>query len=68
VVLRFALPLQTVDQELWEFRRGLWLASVAVLLVTRHRFVADLAVFSPAAWNVCRCFPRRVAEGDFRPD
>jgi len=34
VVLRFALPLQTVDQELWEFRRGLWLASVAVLLVT----------------------------------
>ena len=34
VVLRFALPLQTVDQEIWEFRRRLWLASLFMLLVT----------------------------------
>src|SRR5205807_10193804 len=34
VVLRFALPLQTVEEEIWEFRRNLWLASLFVLLVT----------------------------------
>src|SRR5207244_9743957 len=34
VVLRFALPLQTVDQVIGEFRRRLWLASLVMLLVT----------------------------------
>ncbi len=34
VVLRFALPFQTLDQAIWEFRRRLWLASLVVLLVT----------------------------------
>ena len=34
VILRFALPLQTVDEEMWEFRRRLWLASLVMLLVT----------------------------------
>ena len=34
VVLRFATPLQTVNEEMWEFRRRLWLASLVMLLVT----------------------------------
>jgi two-component system phosphate regulon sensor histidine kinase PhoR len=65
VVLRFALPLQTVDQELWEFRRGLWLASVAVLLVTG---IASLLISRSFSGRVERLqmFSRRVAEGDFR--
>src|SRR5439155_24035303 len=49
VVLRFALPLQTVDQELWEFRRRLWLASVVMLLLTG---IASLLI--------SRSFSRRV--------
>src|SRR6266481_7713363 len=65
VVLRFALPLQTVDQEIWEFRRRLWLASVAMLLVTG---IASLLISRSFSGRVERLqmFSRRVAEGDFR--
>jgi two-component system phosphate regulon sensor histidine kinase PhoR len=66
VVLRFALPLQTVDQELWEFRRRLWLASVVMLLVTG---IVSLLISQSFSSRVERLqmFSRRVAEGDFRP-
>ena len=66
VVLRFALPLQTVDQEIWEFRRRLWLASLVVLLVTG---TASLLISRSFADRVNRLtdFFHRVAEGDFRP-
>jgi len=66
VVLRFALPLQTVDQELWEFRRRLWLASVVMLLVTG---IASLLISRSFSRRVERLqmFSRRAAEGDFRP-
>jgi len=66
VVLRFALPLQTVDAELWEFRRRLWLASVVMLLVTG---IASLLISRSFSGRVERLqmFSRRVAEGDFRP-
>jgi two-component system phosphate regulon sensor histidine kinase PhoR len=66
VVLRFALPLQTVDHEVWEFRRRLWLASVVMLLVTG---VASLLISKSFSSRVERlqAFSRRVAEGDFRP-
>jgi two-component system phosphate regulon sensor histidine kinase PhoR len=66
VVLRFALPLQTVDQELWEFRRRLWLASVVMLLVTG---IVSLLISQSFSGRVERLqmFSRRVAEGDFRP-
>ena len=66
VVLRFALPLQTVDAELWEFRRRLWLASVVMLLVTG---IASLLISRSFSGRVERLqmFTRRVAEGDFRP-
>ncbi len=66
VVLRFALPLQTVDEVLWEFRKRLWLASLVVLLVTG---AAALLISRSLSDRVDRltAFSRRVAEGDFRP-
>ncbi len=66
VVLRFALPLQTVDQELWEFRRRLWLASLVMLFVTG---IASLLISRSFSGRVERLekFSLRVAEGDFRP-
>jgi two-component system phosphate regulon sensor histidine kinase PhoR len=66
VVLRFALPLQTVDQELWDFRRRLWLASLAMLFVTG---IVSLVISQSFSSRVERLqlFSRRVAEGDFRP-
>ncbi len=66
VVLRFALPLQTVDEELAGYRRRLWLASVVMLLVTG---IASLLVSQSLSSRVdrLRMFSRRVAEGDFRP-
>jgi two-component system phosphate regulon sensor histidine kinase PhoR len=66
VVLRFALPLQTVDQELWEFRRRLWLASVVMLLVTGIVSLLISRTFSSRVERL-QMFSRRVAEGDFRP-
>jgi two-component system, OmpR family, phosphate regulon sensor histidine kinase PhoR len=66
VVLRFALPVQTVDEEMWGFRRRLWLASLLMLLVTG---IASLLIARSLSNRVERLkmFLRRVAEGDFRP-
>ncbi len=65
-VLRFALPLQTVDEVLWEFRKRLWLASVVVLLVTGAAALLISRSFSDRVDRLT-AFSRRVAEGDFRP-
>jgi two-component system phosphate regulon sensor histidine kinase PhoR len=66
VVLRFALPLRTVDDEVWVFRRRLWLSSLAILFVTG---IASLLISRSFSRRVdrLRSFSRRVAEGDFRP-
>jgi len=66
VVLRFALPLQTVDRELWGFRRRFWLASVVMLFVTG---LVSLLISRSFATRVERLekFSLRVSEGDFRP-
>ena len=66
VVLRFALPLQTIDEELAGFRRRLWLASLVMLLVTG---IASLLISRSLSSRVERLqmFSLRVAEGDFRP-
>jgi two-component system, OmpR family, phosphate regulon sensor histidine kinase PhoR len=66
VVLRFALPLQTIDEELAGFRRRLWLASLVMLLVTG---IASLLISRSLSRRVERLqmFSLRVAEGDFRP-
>ena len=66
VVLRFALPLQTVDQEMLGFRRRLWLASLVMLLVTGLASLLISRSFSSRVERL-RLFSRRVAEGDFRP-
>jgi two-component system phosphate regulon sensor histidine kinase PhoR len=66
VVFRFALPQQAVDQELWEFRRRLSVASLVMLFVTG---IASLLISQSFSGRVERLerFSLRVAEGDFRP-
>jgi two-component system phosphate regulon sensor histidine kinase PhoR len=66
VILRFALPVKTVDEELWEFRRRIWLSSLIMLFVTG---TASLLISRSFSSRVDRlmAFSRRVAEGDFRP-
>jgi two-component system phosphate regulon sensor histidine kinase PhoR len=66
VVLRFALPLQTVDEEIFEFRRRLWLASLIMLFVTGIASLLISRSFSARVERL-RLFSHRVAEGDFRP-
>lgn len=66
VVLRFALPLQTVDEELWGFRRRMWLASLVMLLVTGTASLLVSRSFSDRVERLTK-FSLRVAEGDFRP-
>src|SRR6266851_990033 len=66
VVVRFASPLQTVDQELWDFRRRLWLASLVMLFVTGIVSLLISRNFSSRVERL-QMFSRRVAEGDFRP-
>ena len=66
VVLRFALPLQTVDQVIGEFRRRLWLASLVMLLVTGTASLLISRSFSDRVYRLTK-FSLRVAEGDFRP-
>jgi len=51
VVLRFALPLQRVDEVLREFRKRLWLASVVMLLATGAASLLISRSFS-IAWTV----------------
>jgi two-component system, OmpR family, phosphate regulon sensor histidine kinase PhoR len=66
IILRFALPLETVDEILWAFRRSLWLSSMVILLIAG---AASLFVSRNFTDRVERLkeFSLRVAEGDFRP-
>jgi two-component system phosphate regulon sensor histidine kinase PhoR len=66
VVLRFAMPQETVDQQLWSFRGRLSLASLVMLFVTG---IASLLISQSFSGRVERLekFSLRVAEGDFRP-
>jgi two-component system, OmpR family, phosphate regulon sensor histidine kinase PhoR len=66
VVLRFALPLQTVDEEILQFRRRLWLASLIMLFVTGMASLLISRSFSARVERL-QMFSQRVAEGDFRP-
>jgi len=66
VVLRFALPLQAVDQVIGEFRTRLWLASLVMLLVTGAASLFISRSFSDRVDRLTK-FSLRVAEGDFRP-
>jgi two-component system, OmpR family, phosphate regulon sensor histidine kinase PhoR len=66
LILRFASPLQTLNEELWEFRKRLWLASLVMLLVTGAASLLISRSFSDRVDRLKK-FSDRVAEGDFRP-
>ena len=66
IILRFAVPLLTVDDEVWAFRRRFWLSSVVMLLVTGMASLLISRTFSRRVERL-QSFSRRVAEGDFRP-
>ena len=66
LVLRFALPVEAIDVVLWDFRKGLWLASLVMLLVTGTASLVISRSFSQRVERL-RAFSRRVAESDFRP-
>jgi two-component system phosphate regulon sensor histidine kinase PhoR len=66
IVLRFALPLETVDEVLSSFRRSLWLASFVILLLAGAASLLISRTFSDRVERL-KEFSHRVAEGDFRP-
>ena len=65
-ILRFALPLETVDEVLGSFRRRLWLASFLILLIAGGISLLFSRSFTGRVERL-KDFSRRVAEGDFRP-
>jgi two-component system phosphate regulon sensor histidine kinase PhoR len=65
-ILRFASPVQTLNEELWEFRKRLWFASLVMLLLTGAASLLISRSFSDRVERL-RKFSDRVAEGDFRP-
>ena len=66
IIVRFALPLETVDLVLRSFRHRLWFASLFILLIA-----GAIALFFSRSLtgriDRLKEFSRRVAEGDFRP-
>jgi two-component system phosphate regulon sensor histidine kinase PhoR len=66
IVLRFALPLEAVDEALGSFRRSLWLASFIIMLLAGAASLLISRSFSDRVERL-KEFSRRVAEGDFRP-
>jgi two-component system phosphate regulon sensor histidine kinase PhoR len=63
-ILRFALPVETVGQVLWPFRRSLWIASALTLLAGGLIVVLVSRNFSDRIERLT-AFSQRVAEGDF---
>jgi two-component system phosphate regulon sensor histidine kinase PhoR len=66
VVIRLALPLAQIDEEIRDFRRRLWTASLVILLLAGS---ASLLLSRALAGRIARLkqFSERVAQGDFRP-
>ena len=66
VILRLALPVERIDQELATFRTRLWLWSLLILLLSA---VVALLISRSYTDRIERLreFSVRVAEGDFRP-
>ncbi len=64
-VIRLAVPLQRLNETLWEFRTRLWTVSLIVSLLAG---AASFLFFRVQARRIDRLkdFSRRVAEGDFR--
>ena len=66
VILRFALPIETVDEVAQSFRRSLWLSSLLILLIAGAVALQISRIFSDRVERL-KEFSRRVAAGDFRP-
>ena len=66
IVLRFALPRETVDEVLSSFRRRLWIASFFILLIAGGISLLFSRSFTDRVERL-KDFSRRVAEGDFLP-
>jgi two-component system, OmpR family, phosphate regulon sensor histidine kinase PhoR len=66
LVVRFALPMEGVDEALTKFRVKLWVWSLLILLLAA---VISLFISRSFTDRIERLqeFSRRVAEGDFRP-
>jgi two-component system phosphate regulon sensor histidine kinase PhoR len=65
-ILRFALPVETVDEVLSSFRHRLWVASFFILLIAGGICLLLSRSFTGRVERL-REFSRRVADGDFRP-
>ena len=66
IILRFALPIETVDEVVQSFRRSLWLSSLLILLIAGAAALQISRMFSDRVERL-KEFSRRVAAGDFRP-
>src|SRR5262249_17300816 len=66
IVLRLALPVAGFTEELWNFRKNLWLWSLLIYVLA-----GAIAMWMSRGYTNrverLREFSRRVAEGDFRP-
>ncbi len=64
IILRFALPIETVDEVLQSFRRSLWLSSFIILIIAGVAALQISRVFTDRVERL-KDFSRRVAAGDF---
>jgi two-component system phosphate regulon sensor histidine kinase PhoR len=64
IILRFALPIETVDEVLQSFRRSLWLSSFVILLIAGVAALQISRMFTDRVERL-KEFSRRVAAGDF---
>ena len=66
VILRLALPMDGFGEQLWNFRRKLWLWSLLIYLLAGALAMLMSRSYTDRIERL-REFSRRVAEGDFRP-
>jgi len=66
VILRLALPMAGFSEQLWSFRKKLWLWSLLIYLCAGAIAMMMSRGYADRVERL-REFSRRVAEGDFRP-
>jgi two-component system, OmpR family, phosphate regulon sensor histidine kinase PhoR len=66
VILRLALPMEGFSDQLWSFRKKLWLWSLLIYLCAGAIAMLMSRSYTDRIERL-REFSRRVAEGDFRP-
>ena len=67
VLLRFALPFETVTSAVMQFRKSLWVASILILAVLGGATLLVSRRFTSRVERLTT-FSKRVAEGDFHPE